>query len=218
MNALENNTVWAMRVKWWKAKPVALSITDACLSVYNKEVFIYINLPRMYQSCIRFAHVLLLVVVLQLGWGADWARGSVVGGVSAEFATARLQKIAEDMKFIRFCSRATCQFKDIKVEVTSSDNNPEQLLGRIDAVMDRPSTMLDLAHYNFLFDGDRWTLLGGEELSDVSSFTFDDDSYTVYSSYSGRSRTSKLDSADSNLRVGYRDLYYQTLDRGAERL
>ena len=135
-----------------------------------------------------------------------------------EMATARLQHIADDMKFIQFCGRATCQFKDIEVNVTSDEGASGQLLGRIDAIMDRPSTMLDLAHYNFAFDGERWALLSGEELSDVSSFSFNGDSYTVYSAYSGRTRSAKLDSADSNLRVGYRDLYYLTLDRGIERL
>ncbi len=177
----------------------------------------------MYQSLLRYVQVVMLAILLTFGGGAGWSSASAADGSSIELATVdlatvRLQKIAENMKFIRFCGRATCQFKDIKVNVTPSESEPGQLLGRIDAVMDRPSTMLDLAHYNFAFAGDRWTLLGGEELSDVSSFTFDGDSYTVYSSYSGRSRTSKLDSANSNLRVGYRDLYYNTLDRGLERL
>ena len=177
----------------------------------------------MYQSFLRFVQLFALVVLLSFGAGAGYQTASAADGTSLELATidiatARLQQIAGDMKFIRFCGRATCQFKDIKVDVVSDETAPGQLIGRIDAIMDRPSTMLDLAHYNFAFSGDRWSLLGGEELSDVSSFTFDGDSYTVYSSYSGRSRTAKLDSADSNLRVGYRDLYYNTLDRGKERL
>ena len=172
----------------------------------------------MIQPLVRFIRVLLVIAVLTVGWGWGGQRVSAFEAPAIEIAAARLQNIADDMKFIRFCSRATCQFKDIEVKVTPDEAAPGQLLGRIDAIMDRPSTMLDLAHYDFAFAGDRWELLGGEELSDVSSFAFDGDSYTVYSAYGGRTRTSKLDSADSNLRVGYRDLYYLTLDSGMERL
>ncbi|MEM9567921.1 MAG: hypothetical protein AAF974_06395 [Cyanobacteria bacterium P01_E01_bin.34] len=172
----------------------------------------------MHQPLVRFLRVLLLFTVLTVGWGMGVQHSSAFETPAIEIATARLQQIADDMKFIRFCSRATCQFKDIEVKVTPNESASGQLLGRIDAVMDRPSTMLDLAHYNFAFAGDRWELLGGEELSDVSSFSFNGDSYTVYSAYSGRTRTAKLDSADSNLRVGYRDLYYLTMDRGVERV
>ncbi len=172
----------------------------------------------MHQPLVRFLRALLMIAVLTFSWGLGGQRATALNTPQIEMATARLQHIADDMKFIRFCGRATCQFKDIEVKVTPDNAAPGLLLGRIDAVMDRPSTMLDLAHYNFAFDGDRWALLGGEELSDVSSFSFNGDSYTVYSAYSGRTRTAKLDSADSNLRVGYRDLYYLTLDRGVERL
>lgn len=172
----------------------------------------------MHQPLVRFLRALLLIAVLTVGWGLGGQRTTALETPAIEIATARLQQIADDMKFIRFCSRATCQFKDIEVNVTPGEAASGQLLGRIDAIMDRPSTMLDLAHYNFAYSGDRWELLGGEELSDVSSFSFTGDSYTVYSAYSGRTRTAKLDSADSNLRVGYRDLYYLTMDRGVERI
>ncbi|MEM8716621.1 MAG: hypothetical protein AAF268_01670 [Cyanobacteria bacterium P01_A01_bin.3] len=172
----------------------------------------------MHQTLVRFLRALVLVAVLTVGSGLGGQRVTALETPAIEMATARLQQIANDMKFIRFCSRATCQFKDIEVKVTPDEAASGQLLGRIDAIMDRPSTMLDLAHYNFAFSGDRWELLGGEELSDVSSFSFNGDSYTVYSAYSGRTRTAKLDSADSNLRVGYRDLYYLTMDRGVERV
>ena len=104
------------------------------------------------------------------------------------------------------------------MNVLPAEDGTPRYTGRIDALLDRPSTMLDLAHYNFAFEGDRWTLLGGEELSDVSSFSFTGSQYDVYSAYNGRSFSSNLANSDSSLRVGYRDLYFIVMDAGLERM
>lgn len=131
-------------------------------------------------------------------------------------AEQRLQTIAAQMETIRFCKRNSgCKYRDIRVTVKPGDKT--LFVGEIDAIMDRPSAVLDKAHYLFEFTQDRWHLLGGEELSDVSSFFFEGDEYEVFSSYSARTRIAKLRNASPTLRVGYKDLYYQVLDQGVER-
>jgi hypothetical protein len=145
----------------------------------------------------------------------------VVPEVDLANATSRLQAIADELQFVRFCSRATCMFKDIEVNVSPAPGQSPtgvSYVATIDAIMDRPSTMVDRAHYLFEFKDGSWELLGGEELSDVSSFVFNRDRYELFSSYSPRTRTARLDSADSTLRVGYRDLYYLLMEEGRERL
>ncbi|MEO1131145.1 MAG: hypothetical protein AAFX40_00400 [Cyanobacteria bacterium J06639_1] len=137
---------------------------------------------------------------------------------SREEVTQRLQAIADEMVYIKFCNRATCKYKDIEVTISPLSMEKGLYEGEIKAVMDRPSTTIDKARYRFEFDGDRWLLLGGEELSDVSSFLFAGDTYEVYSAYSGRTRQAKLKNADIDLRVGYRDLYYLLMKAGVERI
>lgn len=154
-----------------------------------------------------------------------WAQAESAGGAGATEVvparaevTQRLQAIADELPFIRFCNRATCRYKDIELSVTPLSMAAGMYEGEITAVMDRPSTTIDKARYRFEFDGDRWHLLGGDELSDVSSFLFNGDTYEVYSAYSGRTRTAKLKSADTALRVGYRDIYYLLMKEGVERV
>lgn len=144
------------------------------------------------------------------------ASGPVAASITQTEAKQRLQTIATQMESIRFCRRSSgCKYRDITVEVRPDTRTP--FVGEINAIMDRPSAVLDRAHYQFEFKQDRWHLLGGEELSDVSSFFFEGDEYEVFSSYSARTRIAKLSNASATLRVGYKDLYYQVLDRGVER-
>ncbi|NJK72792.1 MAG: hypothetical protein HC926_06025 [Synechococcaceae cyanobacterium SM2_3_60] len=131
---------------------------------------------------------------------------------------SRLDAIVSEMAYVRFCKRTTCRYKDIEVNLLSTDDPDMPYKATIDAIMDRPSTMVDKAHYLLEFQDDRWHLIGGEELSDVSSFVFAGDEYEVFSSYSGRTRISHLSNADSTLRVGYRDLYYLIMNEGEERV
>ncbi len=158
-------------------------------------------------------------------------------------AQRRLETIGEAMRSIRLCNRPNCRYRDISVEVRPVDTsviatrrlgehdlNParggadgaEHLYegeyeGTINAIIDRPSGSLDKAHYRLRFHQGRWQLLGGEEVSDVSSFFFEGDTYEVFSTYSTRSRKEKLADARSSLRVGYRELYYRVFDQGQER-
>ncbi|MEN9225586.1 MAG: hypothetical protein Q6M54_08950 [Thermostichus sp. DRC_bins_24] len=137
-------------------------------------------------------------------------------------AQQRLETIGEAMRSIRLCNRPNCRYRDISVEVqpvdssTGAESGPEYE-GTINAIIDRPSGSLDRAHYRLRFHQGRWQLLGGEEVSDVSSFFFEGDTYEVFSTYSTRSRKEKLADARSSLRVGYRELYYRVFDQGQER-
>jgi hypothetical protein len=139
-------------------------------------------------------------------------------------AQQRLETIGEAMRSIRLCNRPNCRYRDISVEVRPAtvsvgDSGAEHLYeGTINAIIDRPSGSLDKAHYQLRFHQGRWQLLGGEEVSDVSSFFFEGDTYEVFSTYSTRSRKEKLADARSSLRVGYRELYYRVFDQGQERL
>ncbi len=132
-------------------------------------------------------------------------------------ARQRLETIAEAMRSIRLCNRPNCRYRDISVEVRPiAEAELPEYEGRIDATIDRPSGSLDKARYRLRFRGGRWQLLGGEEISDVSSFFFEGDTYEVFSAYG--SRKGKLADASSSLRVGYRELYYRVFDQGQERL
>ncbi|MEN9221284.1 MAG: hypothetical protein Q6M04_02490 [Thermostichus sp. BF3_bins_97] len=137
-------------------------------------------------------------------------------------AQQRLETIGEAMRSIRLCNRPNCRYRDISVEVQPVDSSPgaesgPEYKGTINAIIDRPSGSLDKAHYQLRFHQGRWQLLGGEEVSDVSSFFFEGDTYEVFSTYSTRSRKEKLADARSSLRVGYRELYYRVFDQGQER-
>ncbi|MEM9511817.1 MAG: hypothetical protein AAFY57_15120 [Cyanobacteria bacterium J06642_2] len=146
------------------------------------------------------------------------ADASVTAVPSRATVTQRLQAIADELEFVRFCNRASCRYRDIEVSVSPVSMEAGMYEGEITAVMDRPSTTIDKARYRFEFDGDRWRLLGGEELSDVSSFFFSGEDYEVYSAYSGRTRLAKLQNADTSLRVGYRDIYFLLMKDGVERV
>ncbi len=133
----------------------------------------------------------------------------------------RLGAIATQMEEIRLCNRPGCRYKDIDFKVLDPDaSSGSDVLyrGVIDAVIDRPADTVDKAHYNLEFRQDRWHLVSGEELSDVSSFFFSGDTFEVFSSYSGRTRVDKLANASPKLRVGYRVLYQRVTDQGVERL
>ncbi len=136
-------------------------------------------------------------------------------------AQQRLEAIAQAMESIRLCNRPNCRYRDISVEVrpvSGTETDPSvEYEGTINAIIDRPSGTLDKAHYRLQFRQGHWQLLGGEEVSDVSSFFFEGDTYEVFSAYSNRSRKEKLADAHSSLRVGYRELYYRVLDQGQER-
>lgn len=136
-------------------------------------------------------------------------------------AQQRLKAIGEAMQTIRLCNRPNCRYRDISVEVrpiSGTDTDPTlEYEGTINAIIDRPSGSLDKARYQLRFHQGRWQLLGGEEVSDVSSFFFEGDTYEVFSTYSTRSRKEKLADARSSLRVGYRELYYRVFDQGQER-
>ncbi|MFQ3612522.1 MAG: hypothetical protein SNJ68_02255 [Cyanobacteriota bacterium] len=136
-------------------------------------------------------------------------------------AQQRLETIGKAMQTIRLCNRPNCRYRDISVEVRpilGTDRDPTlEYEGTINAIIDRPSGSLDKAQYRLAFRGGHWQLLGGEEVSDVSSFFFEGDTYEVFSTYSTRSRKEKLADARSSLRVGYRELYYRVFDQGQER-
>lgn len=144
-----------------------------------------------------------------------------LGSTSFAEASERLGKIAEKMQRVRLCNRsAGCRYRDITFDAIPSEaqDDPEVLYtGSISALIERPAGIFDQARYRFQFKGDRWELLGGEEVADVSSFFFEGDHYEVFSSYSSRIRMGKLKDASRNLRVGYRDLYYEVMDSGQER-
>ncbi|MGY2802750.1 hypothetical protein [Thermostichus sp. MS-CIW-37] len=152
------------------------------------------------------------------------ARDGGIEHLSLTVARQRLEAIAEAMRSIRLCNRPNCRYRDIAVDVWPVDisipnGGAEPFYeGSIDAMIDRPSGSLDRAHYRLQFRQGRWQLLGGEEVSDVSSFFFEGDTYEVFSAYGTRSHKAKLADAGSNLRVGYRELYYRVFDRGQERL
>jgi hypothetical protein len=147
------------------------------------------------------------------------ARDGGIEHLSLTVARQRLEAIAEAMRSIRLCNRPNCRYRDIAVEVSVHDGGAEPFYeGSIDAIIDRPSGSLDKAHYRLQFRQGRWQLLGGEEVSDVSSFFFEGDTYEVFSAYGTRSHKAKLADASSNLRVGYRELYYRVFDQGQERL
>ncbi len=131
----------------------------------------------------------------------------------------RLEAIAAEMESVRLCNRAGgCRYSDIQVHVSSTSDPTVPYLGTIDAGITRPADYPDKAHYNFEFREGAWHLLGGEEVSDVSSFFFNDDAYEVFSSYSGRTRVDKLSNARPGVRIGYKALYYRVMDHGLERL
>jgi hypothetical protein len=170
---------------------------------------------------------LLCFVLLGLCWGsaalaAQERLSSTLEpaqGVSLAEARQRLEAIAEAMRSIRLCNRPNCRYRDISVEVHPiAGAEPPEYEGRIDATIDRPSGSFDRARYRLRFQGGRWQLLGGEEVSDVSSFFLEGDSYEVFSAYGTRSRKARLADASSRLRVGYRELYYRVFDQGQERL
>lgn len=157
--------------------------------------------------------LLVLMIVLVLDPPA-WA-------ATRDEASQRLGAIAAQMEDVRLCSRPGCRYKDIQFDLLDPDESSAtnvEYRGVIDAIIDRPADTLDKAHYSFEFRDGRWQLLGGEELSDVSSFVFEGDTYEVFSSYSGRSRVEKIANASPNLRVGYRALYLRLMDQGQERL
>lgn len=97
---------------------------------------------------------------------------------------------------------ATTVFKT--ASLNHSDTSPEPILGCAVAACAARGVLLSLL-----------TGCGGEEVSDVSSFFFEGDTYEVFSAYG--SRKGKLADASSSLRVGYRELYYRVFDRGQER-
>ncbi|MDX2273592.1 MAG: hypothetical protein NW237_16800 [Cyanobacteriota bacterium] len=140
--------------------------------------------------------------------------------ISREEAEQRLAVIAQAMESIRLCNRPGCRFLQINSQVHPQDaEQPSPIYtGEINAIIDRPAATLDKAHYQLEFREGRWRLLGGEELSDVSSFFFDGDEYEVFSSYSGRTRIEKLQNASPNLRIGYGALYFQIMQAGVEKL
>ncbi|NJL99116.1 MAG: hypothetical protein HC924_10030 [Synechococcaceae cyanobacterium SM2_3_2] len=159
---------------------------------------------------------------------ASSTRGIVVAALSPEIGdpggreevTQRLASIATQMELVRLCNRPGCRYKDIHFQVLDPDQSSGGTIeyrGVIDAVIDRPADTIDKAHYRFEFRQGRWHLMGGEEISDVSSFVFEEDTYEVFSSYSGRSRLDKLANASPKLRVGYRALYQRVMDQGEER-
>lgn len=180
-------------------------------------------LSILHHPAIRVFRLILALALLLTILAAAGAQPSVessptpaVAPIAQAEAEQRLHTIATQMETIRFCRRASgCKYRDITVQVRPDTSVP--FVGEIDAIMDRPSAVLDKAHYRFQFQEGRWHLMGGEELSDVSSFFFDGDEYEVFSSYSARTRINTLSNASSTLRVGYRDLYYQVLDQGVER-
>ncbi|MFQ3584746.1 MAG: hypothetical protein SNJ85_07415 [Cyanobacteriota bacterium] len=178
---------------------------------------------------------LACVLLMGVGWGSVAMAANptevapkglspvaeVVPHTPQTVAQRRLEAIGEAMQTIRLCNRPNCRYRDISVEVrpiSGTDSDPTlEYEGTINAIIDRPSGSLDKAHYRLAFRGGHWELLGGEEVSDVSSFFFEGDTYEIFSTYSTRSRKEKLADARSSLRVGYRELYYRVFDQGRER-
>ncbi|MEN9232145.1 MAG: hypothetical protein Q6L68_14695 [Thermostichus sp. DG02_5_bins_236] len=174
---------------------------------------------------------LACLLLIGVGWGspanptemapAAFSQAVEVTHTPQAVARQRLEIIGKAMESIRLCNRPNCRYRDISVEVrpvlgTETDPTAEYE-GTINAIIDRPSGSLDKAHYRLQFRQGHWQLLGGEEVSDVSSFFFEGDTYEVFSTYSTRSRKEKLADARSSLRVGYRELYYRVFDQGQER-
>lgn len=159
---------------------------------------------------------------LQLPRAEALSPGAQIPPTPQAVAQQRLEAIAKTMQTIRLCNRPNCRYRDISVEVRpvlGTDKDPTlEYEGTINAIIDRPSGNFDKARYRLAFRDGHWQLLGGEEISDVSSFFFEGDTYEVFSTYSTRSRKEKLADARSSLRVGYRELYYRVFDQGQERL
>ncbi|MBD2101287.1 hypothetical protein [Leptolyngbya sp. FACHB-261] len=160
----------------------------------------------------------LMCLVLTLLWNNPaLAATSANPPMSEVEVTARLQDIVNQMQRLRFCSRNSCRYRDLAYQVQASPTGLYR--ASIDAVIDRPSTVIDTGHYELAFANGHWQLLRGEEYTDVSSFSFRGDRYEIESVYSNRSTTGRLsaDRADSNVLSGYRALYFDVLKNGVER-
>jgi len=182
----------------------------------------------------RFIFITCLGILVIGSWGcfSPAVQASPTGGIpiatlspesgdpEREDVSQRLASIATQMELVRLCNRPGCRYKDIQFQVLDPDQSSGATIeyrGVIDAVIDRPADTIDKAHYRFEFRQGRWHLMGGEEISDVSSFVFEGDTYEVFSSYSGRTRMDKLANASPKLRVGYRALYQRVMNQGEER-
>ncbi len=195
--------------------------------------------PHSLKTLALVQRVLVLITILSLSW-LGVSSGALSATASESLSTPdlarsvpiqsqareRLELIAQGMESIRLCNRlGGCRYDNITINVTPVVNvtlidDPSSTAlyqGTIDADITRPADYPDKAHYNFKFVNNHWQLLGGEEVSDVSSFSFNGDQYEVFSSYSGRTRVDKLANARSTLRIGYRALYYRVMDQGLER-
>ncbi len=158
--------------------------------------------------------IVLGVLLLTLLWGPPVCAAAL----SPAEATVRLETIVAQMRRLRFCSRDSCRYRELSYSLSARPDGAYQ--ASINAVIDRPSTVIDTGRYELVLSDGRWQLVGGEELTDVSSFNFQGDRYEIESVYSNRSATGRLtpERADSNILSGYRALYYEVLQNGIERL
>jgi hypothetical protein len=135
-------------------------------------------------------------------------------------ATQRLQAIADRMQTIRLCKNSNCRYQNLTTQVErviDPQHADVSYVGFIDAIMDRPSTSLDRAHYQFQFQQGRWHVVGGEELTSGSSIVFQEDEYQFLNPSYGDVTVDKLTNLKRGLWTGYRDLYFKVMDHGQER-
>ncbi len=132
----------------------------------------------------------------------------------------RLDKVKSSMAKIRFCYNENCFYRNISSIITPPTNVKSNYSAVISATIDRPSTVLDTAHYTLNFINHRWQLVKGEEYTDVAEYLFNGDRYEIFSVHSNRSLRGKLAQAskDGNLKSGYLTFYYDIFDNGLEKI
>jgi hypothetical protein len=131
----------------------------------------------------------------------------------------RFKLIETKMAKLRFCYNESCFYRNVTSKIfPPSDTNPHYTAD-IAAAVERPSSSPDLADYHFVYEGDRWQLVKGEEFTDVADYVFVGDRYEIYSVHNSHTFRGSLDKArdDSGIKSGYLPLYYEVLDRGIER-
>ena len=131
----------------------------------------------------------------------------------------RFEAIKDKMAKLRFCYNESCFYRNVTSKVIPpSDRNPHYT-AEISAAVERPSSSPDLADYHFIYVGDRWRLVKGEEFTDVADYVFIGDRYEIYSVHNSHTLRGNLDKAreDGGIKSGYLPLYYEVLDRGIEK-
>jgi len=131
----------------------------------------------------------------------------------------RFENIKTKMAKLRFCYNESCFYRNVTSKVIPPTSTNPHYTAEISAAVSRPSSNPDLADYHFVYDGDRWQLIKGEEFTDVADYVFIGDRYEIYSVHNSHTLRGNLDKAkeDGGIKSGYLPLYFDVLDRGIER-